>query len=206
MKITGKLLIGILLAIGAAGCLNDGREVQPTTSNTANTERKAENINRLDNQSATVIPPSPDTLTTGLLRKRKNKIEPVLSSETFKKDDGVRLKISTVESGLVTVLYRGSEGEYLKLFPHESYNKGKNSIAVNQVLEIPDSGWLFFDEKKGVETIYVVYSKSAVPKELGADPKTGVALLEKLRLENKNAEAFTTDSGDLVRIIELKHE
>lgn len=205
MKVISKLLICVVLAIGAAACLS-GNEEKSGNAATGGAGTNTSNANRLDEQSSAVIPPSPDTLTAALARIRKDKIETVSSSEVFKKDDGIRLKISAVENGFVTVLYRGSNNQYLKLFPHESYNKGKNSIASNQVLEIPDRGWLFFDEKKGVETIFVVYSRYTIPRQLSAEPKQSIALLEKLRSENKNADAFTTADGDLIRIIELTHE
>ncbi|MDQ3179971.1 MAG: DUF4384 domain-containing protein [Acidobacteriota bacterium] len=208
MKIISKFLVWFALVICMTACFDRNRsdEEKPVNVITGNAGTKMESVNRTADQSLTVIPPSPDTLTVALLRSRKNNIETVSDSEIFKKNDGVRLKISTVENGFVTVLYQGSNNEYLKLFPNKSYNNGKNSIVPNRILEIPDRGWLFFDEKKGVETIFVVYSKSAILKELSGEPKESIALLEKIRLENKNAAAFTTGDGDLVRIIELTHE
>lgn len=211
MKVISKFFICLFLAIGAAACLPENRreEVKPANNNAvnaANVNQNTEVANRNIEPTQTVVPPAPDTLTVALSRKRGNKTESVTDSEIFKKDDGVRLKISVVEFGFVTVIYRGSNNKYMILFPNKSYNDGKNSIVPNWVLEIPDRGWLFFDGKKGVETVFAVYSKSAIPQELTGAPQESFATLEKLRSENNNANAFTTKDGNLVRFIELKHE
>ena len=205
MNVTGKLLIWFVLATGVAACFKGSRE-KTENFGAGSGGKPPENVNRLDGQTSTVIPSSPETLTTALSRNRRDKIEAVSDSEIFQKNDGVRLKISAVENGFVTVLYKGSDDNYLKLFPNKSYNKGKNSIAPNQILEIPDRGWLFFDEKKGVETIYVVYSKTVIPNELAGEPKKGFTVLDKLRSENNNSDAFADGDGNLVRIVKLTHE
>jgi len=154
----------------------------------------------------TEILPTADTLSVALTLLRKSRQMPVEADEIFVKDDGVRLNISTVEKGYLYILYKGSSDAAQVLYPSKEYLNGKNEIEPNKTLTIPSKGWFFFDGKKGTETIFVLYSKIRNSKILLSNEEENLTLFEKWRLENGNSNAFITNEGNLVRVIELKHE
>jgi hypothetical protein len=158
---------------------------------------------------------SPETVTVALTRNKLNKIEAVSQDEVFSKGDGVRVKVSTAEEGFLYIFYKGSSGGAQVLFPSKQYNGGKNDVKANQVITVPNNGWFFFDEKPGVETVYIIYSKTR--DDLLGTNKSGV----KLTTQNKPAEiieyldeahagsredAYATSNGNLVRRILLNHK
>jgi len=216
------LLIGLLMfsscILQTACFLERSSNTLPEnkTSETPKTEESSANANTLSsNPIIEQLPSSPETVTFSLIRNRKNKIETVDSETVFVKDDGVRLNISVVEKGFLYIIYKGSGGGIRILFPGKEYNGGKNEVEANQVITIPNKGWFFFDEKAGVETVYVIYSetkdnvidKDENGKELSTKnkPTEIVELLDKVRGDD-STNAFATSSGSLVRVISLQHE
>jgi hypothetical protein len=156
-------------------------------------------------QGETMLTPAPDTLSVGLTLFRKGKETATESSEIFVKDDGVRLVVSTVETGFLYILYKASNGDIQVIFPSKEYFGGKNEVDVSKNVVIPKKGWLFFDEKKGVETVYVVFSKTQNLNKFAANPKQTLSDFEKLRAEKNNEHSFNDKDGDLIRVIELNH-
>lgn len=203
MKLSLFIVMMVILC-GLIGCNSSGNNANTKNQNTiSNVVSQPQNSN-INGQ--TQLAPSADTLTIALTRLRKEKQESVQPSEIFIKKDGVRLTLSVVEKGFVTIIYKGSDGDSQVLFPNKNYFNGKNEVEPNQNVVIPNKGWFFFDEKKGTETIYVVYSKQPPPKDLATNAKDNIAKFEKLRSENNNADSFATKDGELVRVVELKHE
>lgn len=186
--------------------------------NCTNYTAKNENVNLLKNAQPTLtktpestpagkvnIAPAPETLTTSLILRRKENESPVESDFNFVKGDGVRLNVSVVEKGFLYILYKGSSGQKQVLFPNRAYFNGKNELEANKVLTVPNKGWFFFDAKTGTETIFVVYSKTQDSNLTSGSATDNLAMLEKQRNVQGNIDSLTTEKGDLVRVIELKH-
>jgi len=91
------------------------------------------------------------------------------------------------------------------IFPNKDYFNGKNEIEINKNVAIPNKGWFILNEKKGTETIFIVYSKQQNFANLTSNPKQTIELFERIRTGKNNAEAFTTENGQLVRVVEIKH-
>jgi len=197
-------LIGLLFIAFQAAC-----SAPPANEAAANGTNDAGNYGNVPTTPSangmTQIEPSADTLSVALTLLRNKKSAPAEISTVFVRDDGIRLNISTVEKGYLLAIYKGSDGDAQVLFPNKDYFNGRNEIELNKNVVIPNKGWFFFDEKKGTETIFVVFSKTGKLNDLSADPKRAVASFEKVRAEKNNPESFTTANGELVRVLEIKH-
>lgn len=194
-----------------ANVVNDNSGSNTAVANNNANEQNSQNKNSEDIR----ILSSPETVTAALTRNRSNKIEAVSPGEVFFKGDGVRVNISTAEEGLLYIFYKGSSGGAEILFPKKNYNGGKNEVKANEVITVPREGWFFFDEKPGVETIYVIYSKTKddlIGKdESGAEytlknkPEEIIKYLDDAQARS-GADAFATFNGNLVRRILLNHK
>lgn len=197
------IIIGVMV-FGFAGCSRETNKNIPVAPVEIGETKPEKPETQANVSGKTIIAPAPDTLTVALKRVRNKNIEAVPASEVFRNRDGVRLSISTVEKGYLTIFYQGSSGSVQVLFPNAAFANGKNEIQPNKTLKIPFKGWFLFDEKKGTEKVFIVFS-SEKPNKSG-NAKEVLEGLEKLRETANQTDSFATPEGELVRVIELKHE
>jgi bifunctional DNA-binding transcriptional regulator/antitoxin component of YhaV-PrlF toxin-antitoxin module len=198
-----NLLVIIIVVFFVTSCrLFSFNEIKQTANNNS-TIKSTPNVEPLpeatQTKEKTIILSSADTMSVSLTLNRNGKQTPTNVKNNFGLDDGIRLTVSVVDSGYIYILSRGSDKEAGLLFPNKQIKN--NQISAGKNITFPQSGWLFFDEKAGKEILFVIYSKAQSPKF----NKEYVETLEKLRSVN-NADSFTTEDGELVRVIELKHE
>ena len=85
----------------------------------------------------------------------------------FEQDYQIRVHISSPEPGYLYILNEGpasAEPEYVVLFPSPTANNGSSFLPVGQVVQIPQQTWFQFDKQQGVEKLWLVFSKDAVPE------------------------------------------
>ncbi|HXQ71842.1 MAG TPA: protein kinase, partial [Pyrinomonadaceae bacterium] len=86
----------------------------------------------------------------------------------FEPDYRVRLHVKSAHAGYLYVLneHLASTPEapvYTVLFPSPTANNGFSRVEANEELQIPEQSWLRFDEKRGTEKVWLVWSAQAVP-------------------------------------------
>jgi hypothetical protein len=155
-------------------------------------------------------------LTISLTRTRDDKVGSAQLSDVFVQGDGLRFNISAAEKGFIYIFHRGSDGESKLFFPDGKIKPEQNQVNAEQTLTIPSDGWWFLDENKGLEKIYIIYSRTGeltigkdeiAGRDLTAhdDGKAVVDYLERIRARISK-DVFTTSNGNLVRAISLVHQ
>ncbi|HKS08135.1 MAG TPA: protein kinase [Pyrinomonadaceae bacterium] len=152
----------------------------------------------------------------------------------FEPDYRVRLHIKSAHAGYLYILneHLTSTPEtpvYTVLFPSPTANNSRSRVEANEELQIPEQSWFRFDEKRGTEKVWLVWSAHPVPllellkgfanprddgvvkfPELNADART---LLETRRdpppvaeRDENQKEVVIKGSGDiLAHLIKLEH-
>lgn len=202
-------IVGALLTYYLINQGNNSNNAPSRNTVVVKNNNRPENSNRASNsQSANIT-----AITLKL--KRNNQISDAQLSDVFTKDDGIRLHVSLDEKGFLYIFYKGSEGDSRISFPDGQSNTWQIQVEANQIARIPDGKWWFFDGKKGVEKIYIVFSKTR-DGVIGQDETTGrqitpqdkaedvVHYLERIH-SNVATDAFMTSNGNLVRVISLLH-
>ena len=101
-----------------------------------------------------------------LLRRGSNMTKRVDGNHVFKSGDRIRIHITSNDNGYMHALHKGSTGGSL-LIPVS--NGGQ--VLNGQDVTIPSStGWLRFDENKGVEKIDLVFASHSVSAQEGIVP------------------------------------
>ena len=81
----------------------------------------------------------------------------------FHAGDHIRLAVETNDDGYLYVVNRGSSGTWKVLFPSAEIKGGDNRIQRRTRFEIP-SGYAFvFDEQRGEEKLFIVFSRQPEP-------------------------------------------
>src|SRR6185503_1277298 len=86
----------------------------------------------------------------------------------FEEDYQVRLQLRNEQPGYLYVLSERlvtspDSPIYIILFPSPTANAGQSRIEANQQLHIPEESWFRFDEKRGTEKVWLVWSTKSVP-------------------------------------------
>ena len=93
----------------------------------------------------------------------------------------IRVHVSSPQSGYLYIFNEGPptaspETEFVVVFPTTTANNNSSFIETGQVVEIPEKSMLEFDDDKGVETLWLVFSKEVIPEletaRQSASPKT----------------------------------
>jgi serine/threonine protein kinase len=161
--------------------------------------------------------------------------EPFRLSENgvYKAGSRIRLVFSSPQTRYLYLLNEGPTStkqlpEFNILFPSPSTNGGMARLAPGTELQIPEGGYFLFDQKRGTERLWLVWSKEALPEfealkkwsNLKDRGKIGdVAQLRQLKsfLAKSSSTSLNRDdhtgtttlsgSGDiLVHAVELDHE
>ena len=80
----------------------------------------------------------------------------------FHSGDCIRMKFQTNADGYLYIFHRGSNSQGMRLFPDPRINGGQNFVYRFEEIVIPSSGWFQFDERPGVEDLYLFFSPQPI--------------------------------------------
>ena len=134
---------------------------------------KSRHVEKAPSQT-TAAPVTEQTLTYSITvqKYRNNKPfeEPFqLAKEmVFERDYQIRLNVNGPRSGYLYILNegpheKGKPAEFVVLFPSPKSNGGSALINDNERIQIPENSWITFDQEKGTERVWLVFSQKAVP-------------------------------------------
>jgi hypothetical protein len=86
----------------------------------------------------------------------------------YEADYRLRLKVTARPAGYLYVLNEGptqdpNAPEFLIAFPSETSNRGSAFLGENQQLLIPEKTWLRFDQDRGTEKLWLIWSQNSLP-------------------------------------------
>jgi hypothetical protein len=92
---------------------------------------------------------------------------PMAGEINFESTYQVRVHISSPQVGHLYIFNEGpptesAATEYVVTFPSTTANNNASLIEAGQVVQIPEKSWLVFDKERGVETLWVVFSKDEI--------------------------------------------
>lgn len=177
---------------------NSQAPIEPNTAgkSPADNKNQAANANGLSTAPGDTVrenPPgatSPEAISVDL-RKRAGETGsvPATAGDVFRTNDGIQFSIQPKEDLFLRVIARDNSGKVGELYG--------GRITTGGVHTIPGlKKWIFFDDKPGTETIFLVFHKS--------DPGK-ITDVSSLELEGKGKTEFTTAKGAAVRILKLDH-
>jgi serine/threonine protein kinase len=118
----------------------------------------------------------------------------------FEANYHIRVHVRSPQSGYLYVFNEGptitsAPPEFIVHFPSPTANQGFSFLNAGQVVEIPEKSWMQFDEDKGVEKLWLVFSEDAVPEleamKQFANPQTKGLITDVT--QNKTVENFLTN-------------
>lgn len=107
--------------------------------------------------------PTSVAIRTTMELTRNGETSTVLPTHSFKSGDKVKLRYTLNADGYVYWLAKMSSGTYAVLFPTEKTGMD-NYVKRNQEQTVPVKGSFRFDDKKGTETLLIVYSAERIPE------------------------------------------
>ena len=96
--------------------------------------------------------------------KRGSGAARLVSPDTaFRTGDKIRLLFDLNFNGYIAVVNQGTSGSLQLIFPYQGQS---DSVSSSALIKIPalETDWIEFDEKKGVERMTVIFSKSRLPE------------------------------------------
>ena len=91
-------------------------------------------------------------------------------AKEFRSGDRVRFAFESNIDGYLYVAQQGSSGDWTMLFPAAEINGGRNAVKRHQEHEVPQGGdWFQFDQKPGVEELFVFLSREPLTTLPGFD-------------------------------------
>jgi hypothetical protein len=154
-------LIAMAVVTGSIFAFNVWRSSRSSTSNSVTTS---------------VAPPVESTLTYWItVQKFKDGRPyedpfPLAGEINFEASYHIRVHIRSPEAA--GYLYIFNEGpptasaiiEYVVVFPSVTTNNNSSQISAGQEVQIPEKSWLEFDKEQGIEKLWLVFSKQALPE------------------------------------------
>jgi hypothetical protein len=94
---------------------------------------------------------------------------PLAAEINFEASYQIRVHVSSPQTGHLYIFNEGppsesKQAEFVVVFPSTTANNNSSLIDAGQVVQIPEKTWLEFDKQQGVETLWLVFSKDAVPE------------------------------------------
>jgi serine/threonine protein kinase len=122
----------------------------------------------------------------------------VLAGEiNFEANYRIRVSVRSPQTGYLYIFNEGpaaGQPEYNIVFPSPTANKGSSHVLADQLVQIPEESWLKFDEQRGVEKLWLVFSEDAVPElesaRQFASRQTGGAITD--AAQNRAVQNFLT--------------
>ncbi len=99
-----------------------------------------------------------------VLKQHKNgEFAAVDPDESFSSGDRIRLRIEVNNAGYLYVVHRGSSGIWSALFPQTDASAVNNAVQKGGKYEIPAGLVWAFDQKPGIEKLFIVFSRHQQP-------------------------------------------
>jgi serine/threonine protein kinase len=120
----------------------------------------------------------------------------------FEADYQIRMNFRSPQSGHLYVLSEGppsasAQTQYVALFPSSTANKGASLLPADQVVQIPEKSWFQFDQERGTEKLWLVFSANAIRELEGlrefAGTRTGGLITDPAR--NQAVQNFLTTNS-----------
>jgi hypothetical protein len=94
---------------------------------------------------------------------------PLASEINFEASYQIRVHVSSPQRGHLYIFNEGpptesAQTEFVVVFPSTTANNNSSLIDAGAVVQIPEKTWLQFDKQEGVETLWLVFSRDAVPE------------------------------------------
>jgi serine/threonine protein kinase len=94
---------------------------------------------------------------------------PLAGEINFEASYHVRVHIRGPEQGHLYIFNEGpptgsGTTEYVVVFPSTTANNNASLISAGQDVQIPEKSWLEFDKQQGLEKLWLVFSKQALPE------------------------------------------
>lgn len=94
---------------------------------------------------------------------------PLAGEINFEASYHIRVHIRSPEPGYLYIFNEGPPmdsvlTEYVVVFPSVTANNNSSLISAAQIVQIPEKSWLEFDEQQGIEKLWLVFSKDALPE------------------------------------------
>jgi hypothetical protein len=90
-------------------------------------------------------------------------------AKEFQSGDRVRFAFESNIDGYLYVAQKGTSGNWTVLFPGAEINGGRNAVKRHQEHEVPQGDWFVFDEKPGVEQLFLFLSREPLSTLPGFD-------------------------------------
>jgi hypothetical protein len=108
-------------------------------------------------------------ITVRQTRGGKQKTYTLAGEINFELKDEIRLNVRSPEAGYLYVLNEGprtgsAAPEFIVLFPSPTANEGSSLLTANRELQIPAATWFSFDADEGIERVWLIFSKEAIPE------------------------------------------
>ena len=94
---------------------------------------------------------------------------PLAGEINFEPSYRIRVHIRSPEDGYLYIFNEGpptasATTQYVVVFPSTTANSNSSIINAGQEIRIPEKTWLEFDKEQGIEKLWFVFSKDAVPE------------------------------------------
>ena len=108
-------------------------------------------------------------ITVRQTRAGKEKIYTLAGEINFELKDAIRLNVRSPQAGHLYVLNEGPRNgsdaaEFVVLFPSPTANEGSSLLSANTELQIPAVSWFTFDKEQGIERVWLIFSRDAIPE------------------------------------------
>ena len=121
-------------------------------------------------------------------RRARMRVREVGDEAGFRTGDRFRLAIQANVAGYLYVLVKDSEGRIELLFPYEQ-DRETNTVRAFRTRQVPKQDWFRFDDRKGMERIYLFLSREPI-RELER------AAGEEERFRDRDIDRLLEDAGD----------
>ncbi len=105
----------------------------------------------------------PIGVTYTLQKKVGDAMADVSPESVFHKDDRIDFVVQTNYAGYLYIGNRGPAGKWNPLFPSSSIENGDNRVEAFHKYTMPPGYRIRFDEKTGVEEVFILFSREPVP-------------------------------------------
>jgi hypothetical protein len=124
-----------------------------------------------DKQRSAIIPPNlvEHSVEVYVVSEPRFDIDSMLNERTvFRSGSRFKLGFDSPEDGFLYVINQGpasgtDDSGFVILFPSPSANEGQATLAHDADVVIPETGYLQFDNRKGVERIWLIWSRQSLP-------------------------------------------
>src|SRR5579871_47078 len=105
----------------------------------------------------------PIGITYTLRKKVGDAMVDVAPESTFRKDDRIDFIVQANYPGYLYIGNKGPDGSWNPLFPAREIDNGDNRVEAFHKYTIPPGYRIKFDEKTGVEEVFILFSREPVP-------------------------------------------